>query len=101
LQREADFGEAEEDDAEDRAGVFLGLEAGVGAELIRGIPEAFFERAVGRVLFGWGNPVHGVGRRVFQTVSPAIQNVLGSTERAKIPSWARQPAFRVREGGAS
>jgi len=28
-----DFGEAPEDEAEDRAGVFLGLKAGVGAEV--------------------------------------------------------------------
>jgi hypothetical protein len=55
---EADFSEAEEDDAEDRAGVFLGFEAGVGAELVGGVLEAFFQGAVGCVFFGWCDPVH-------------------------------------------
>ena len=59
LGGEADFGEAQEDEAEDGAGVFLGLEAGVGAELVGGIPEALFERGGGGVFFGWGDPVHG------------------------------------------
>lgn len=43
LLGEADFGKAEEDYAEDRAGVFLGFEAGVGAELVSAVPEAVFE----------------------------------------------------------
>ncbi len=60
LGGEADFGEAQEDVAEDGRGVFLGLEAGVGAELVRGIPEAFFQRGVVGVLFGWGDPDHVV-----------------------------------------
>ena len=55
---EADLGEAEEDEAEDGAGVFLGLEAGVGAKLIGGGPEALFERGRGGVFFGGGDPVH-------------------------------------------
>jgi hypothetical protein len=59
LGGKADFGEAEEDEAEDGRGVFLGLEAGVGAELVRGIPEAFLKRGGGVVFFGWGDPVHG------------------------------------------
>ena len=33
----ADFSEAQEDEAEDGRGVFLGLEAGVGAELVGGV----------------------------------------------------------------
>jgi hypothetical protein len=48
---EAGLGEAQEDEAEDGRGVFLGLEAGVGAELVGGIPEAFFERGVVGVFF--------------------------------------------------
>ena len=51
LRREADFGKAQEDEAADGRRVFLGLETGVGAELIGGIPEAFFQRSVGNVLF--------------------------------------------------
>jgi len=43
--------EAQEDEAEDRAGVFLGLQTRVGAELVGGIPEAFFKGAVGGVFF--------------------------------------------------
>ena len=58
LRGEADFGEAQEDEAEDGRGVFLGLEAGVGAELVGSVPETLFERAVDRVLFGWSDPVH-------------------------------------------
>jgi hypothetical protein len=43
----------------ERAGVFLGLEVGVGGELVVGRPtEAFFERAVVGVFFGWRDPVH-------------------------------------------
>lgn len=49
--REAGVGEAEEDEAEDGRGILRGLEAGVGAELIGGGPEAFFEGVVGGVFF--------------------------------------------------
>ena len=45
LGGEADFGEAQADEAEDGAGVFLRLEAGVGAELVGGVPQALLERA--------------------------------------------------------
>jgi hypothetical protein len=55
---EADFGEAQEDEAEDGRGVFLGLEAAVGAELIGALPEALFKRAVGGVVFRRRNPDH-------------------------------------------
>src|SRR5438045_2528166 len=57
----ADFGEAQEDDAENRVGVFLGLEAGVGAELVGGIPEAFSQGFRDRVFFRWSDPVHDAG----------------------------------------
>jgi hypothetical protein len=50
MQGEADFGKAREDDAKDRAGILLGLETGVGAELIGGIPESPFEGALCGVL---------------------------------------------------
>ena len=60
LGGEADFGEAQEDEAEDGRGVFLGLEAGVGAELVGGIPEALFQRVVGGVFFRWGDPLHAL-----------------------------------------
>lgn len=58
---EADFGETQEDEAEDGRGVFLGLEVGVGAELVGSVPEALFGRGAIRFFFGWGDPVHGVG----------------------------------------
>jgi hypothetical protein len=48
---EADFGKAQEDETEYRRGVFLRLEAGIGAELVGGIPKAFFERGGGSVFF--------------------------------------------------
>ena len=40
------------------------VEAGVGAELVSGVPEAFFERVGGGVFFRWSDPVHGSGTRV-------------------------------------
>ena len=55
----ADFGKAQEDEAEDRLGVLRGGEAGVGAELVGGVPKTFFQRAVGGVFFRWSDPVHG------------------------------------------
>ena len=48
---EADFGEAQEDEAEDGSGVFLSLEAGVGSELVGGVPKALFERGAGNICF--------------------------------------------------
>ena len=66
LGGEADFSEAQEDEAENGRRVFLGLEAGVGAELVGGIPEAFFQRGVVGVFFGWGDPDHGVAREYFK-----------------------------------
>jgi hypothetical protein len=55
---EPDFGEAQEDEAEDGRGVFLRFKAGIGAELIGGIPETFFECGGGSILLRWGDPVH-------------------------------------------
>ena len=42
---EADFGEAQEDEAEDGRGVFPGFEAGVGAKLVSGDLGAFSSAA--------------------------------------------------------
>ena len=56
--RKAEFGEAEEDQAEYWRGVLLGCEARVGAELVRGIPKALFERGVAGVIFRWSDPNH-------------------------------------------
>ncbi len=53
LRGEADFGEAQEDEAEDGLGVLRGGEARVGAELVGGIPKAFFQRR-GAVSFSDG-----------------------------------------------
>ena len=47
------------DEAEHGRGVFLGLEAGVGAELVGSIPEALFQGGVIGVFLGWGDPLHG------------------------------------------
>lgn len=58
LEGETDFGEAQKDEAENGRGVFLGFEAGVGAELVGGFPKTIFERAVGVVFFRWSNPMH-------------------------------------------
>ena len=56
LGGEAHLGEAQEDQAEDGAGVLLGLQAGIGAELVGGIPQALFERGRGGVFFGVRDP---------------------------------------------
>jgi len=58
LGSETHFGEPQEDEAQDECRVFLRLETGVGAELVRGIPEAFFERGVLGVFFRWDDPDH-------------------------------------------
>jgi len=50
LGDESDLGKAQEDEAEDRPGVFLRLQAGVGPELVGGIPKALFQRVSGGVL---------------------------------------------------
>ena len=60
LQGKAHFGKAQGDKAEEGARVFLRLEAGIGAELVGGVSQALFERGGGGVLFGGGDPVHGV-----------------------------------------
>jgi hypothetical protein len=49
LGGEADFGEPQEDESEDGRGVFLGFQAGVGAELVSGVPESLFQRGGGVV----------------------------------------------------
>ena len=54
LGGEAHLGEAQEDQAEDGAGVLLGLEAGVGAELVGGVPEASSRAWRWRCLFRMG-----------------------------------------------
>ena len=59
VSAEPGLGEAQEGGAEDGDGVFLGIEAGVGEELVGGVPEAFFQCGVGVVLFRWGDPDHG------------------------------------------
>ena len=60
----SNFGEAKEDENEDRCGVFLGFKPGVGAELIGGVPDAFCVGSVVGVHFGWVDPVHSFGRTV-------------------------------------
>ena len=59
LRSEAYLSKAQEDQAKDRAGVLLRLEAGIGAELIGRVPQALFERSGGSVFLGRGDPVHG------------------------------------------
>ena len=59
LGGEADLGEAQEDEAEDGGGIFLGLQARVGTELIRSSPEPLLQGVGGSVLLRWGNPDHG------------------------------------------
>jgi len=56
LNGEAYFGKAQEDQAEDGLGVFLGLEAGIGTELVGCILQTLFERRGGSAFFGEGDP---------------------------------------------
>jgi hypothetical protein len=56
LRRKADIGEAEKDQPEDGAGIFLGLQPGIRAKLIGGVPEALLERCCGGVFFGARDP---------------------------------------------
>ena len=44
--------------AEDGSVVFLGFEAGVGAERVGGVPKAFFQHGAVAGISGWGDPVH-------------------------------------------
>jgi hypothetical protein len=43
----AGLGRGQKDEAEDWAGVLLGGKAGIGAEIIGGIPKLFFQRIAG------------------------------------------------------
>jgi hypothetical protein len=74
LQGEADLGEAEEDDPQNRARVLLGLQAGVGAKLIGGGPETLLERLGEGVFFRGGDPGHERWVRSFRKWSrmPAL-----------------------------
>ena len=58
LGHEADFCKSQEDQAKNWRGVFLGLEAGIGPELVGGIPQAFFQRIAGLIFFLWSDPIH-------------------------------------------
>jgi len=59
LNGETHLGKTQEDEAKDGAGVFLRLEARVGAELVGGVPQALFERCAGAVFFWVDDPLHG------------------------------------------
>lgn len=57
LGGETHLGEAQKDQAEEGAGVFLGFQPGIGAELVGGMSEAFFQGGGGGVFLGGGDPV--------------------------------------------
>jgi hypothetical protein len=65
LGSKADFGEAQKDQTEDRPGVFLGLKAGVGPELVGGVPEALLQRRGSGIFFGRCYPVHEIREPLF------------------------------------
>ena len=56
--REARLGKAQEDQAEDRPRVFAGLEARIGAELVRRGPKPLLQLVIGFVFLGRRNPAH-------------------------------------------
>ena len=71
---EAHFGEAQEDQAKNGCRVFLRFEAGIGPELVGGVPEAPFQRGVIGVFFRRGDPDHSLPWRVLQSTPLAISN---------------------------
>ena len=81
LLGESDFGEAQEDEAEDGLGVLRSAQAAVGAELVGSGPEALFQRVGGGVLFGWSGPVHE-----FKRGKPTLHH---PTKRVRSPAQAR------------
>ena len=60
LYSKSNFCKAQKDETEDRLGVLRCGEAGVGAELVCGVPKAFFERVVSGVFFRWSYPLHAL-----------------------------------------
>jgi hypothetical protein len=51
LHGKAHFGKAQKDQPKDGAGVFLWLEAGIGAELVGCVSQALLKRGGGSVFF--------------------------------------------------
>ena len=86
LGGEADFGEAQEDQAEDGRGVFLGLETGVGAELVGGVPEPFFQGGGGGVLSGWGDREYGLAEGISDRIN-RNHNPVGKQKDIEEPIW--------------
>jgi len=63
-----------------RAGILLGIEAGVDADLVGTGPEAFLDGFRNRVLFRRGNPMHSAREKRFE-ISPArVFDELPATE---------------------
>lgn len=60
LGRKTELGEAQKNEAEYGRRVLLGLEARVGAELIRSVPEIFLKRCGRRVFLLRGDPLHSL-----------------------------------------
>lgn len=52
------WSEAEENETEDGRGVFSGLQAGVGAELVGGGPKLLLKGGGGGVFLRGGDPLH-------------------------------------------
>ena len=85
LGDEADFDETWKDAAEAGRGGFLRLEAGVGAELVGGVPEALFQRRVvgifpegaTQILFDYSRVPWP--SRALHTVSPSMREILFET----------------------
>ena len=58
LDGESAFGKPEEDDPENRAGVFLGLQSGIGAELVGARPKALLQGVCQGIFGGGGDSLH-------------------------------------------
>ena len=58
LLREPHFGEPQENQAEDGLGILGGTEAGIGTELVSGIPQPFLQCIRIGIFFRRGDPLH-------------------------------------------
>lgn len=71
--------------SEDGAGIFLRLEAGIGAELIGGIPQALFQRGGGVVFFGRGQSMGSGVFLVSGVAKPYREKPGGGFVRSNMP----------------
>ena len=112
LGGEADLGKAQEDQAEDWRGILLGLEPGVGAVLVGGVPQALFECRRGGIFFSWRNSAHAIrirppkladggSRLLWRNPQPSARSRGGNPEngpnRSELPRLALPHTIQARK----